>query len=272
MADLLSVPIEIIVIDDASDSKFIEVNKQLESLANQYHCLTQNIGRSGIRNRFQQYAKHEYCLFLDCDVMPAKDDFLSVYAKALQLSPMVMYGGRIFPVAPPDRNALLRWKYGSEIESKPAGVRNADPYRFFHSNNFLIRKSIFNQIQFDESLTGYGYEDSLLSYQLQEAGITVMHVDNPVLNLQIESTETYLGNIDESLQTLAAIREKYDIGRIVRLAKLFDQYKWLMSLMPVGLARSIRAKLLKGSLNLRMLQLYKLLRYKAALTDKRLHA
>jgi cellulose synthase/poly-beta-1,6-N-acetylglucosamine synthase-like glycosyltransferase len=268
MADQLSIPVEIIVIDDASQPEFIEANKQLTSLVNQYHHLPENIGRSRIRNSFLQYAKYDYCLFLDCDVMPAKEDFLSVYVKALELSPMVIYGGRIFPIERPDKKGQLRWKYGIEIESKPAELRNIDPYRYFHSNNFLIRKSIFQQIQFDESLTGYGYEDSLFSYQLQQAGIAVMHIDNPVLNLQIESTEQYLDNIDQSLQSLAAIRAKFDIGKTVRLAKFYDQYEWLLTMLPAALVQQVRRKLLKGELNLRLLQLYKLLRYKLSLRDK----
>lgn len=264
-ADKIDVAVEIIIIDDASDPIFRQQNKRVEKLVDQYIELSSNIGRSRIRNLFLKYIKHPYCLFLDCDVIPAGSNFLSEYSNHLHQSPSVIYGGRIFPEEAPVAEKRLRWKYGTEIESRSATKRQTDPYRNFHSNNFLISTTIFKNINFDESLILYGYEDSLLSYQLQTAGIKILHIDNPVLNLHIETTENFLKNIDDSLENLAAIQRKHDISKIVRLVKNSNQYKRLLAFTPAGTREMIRTKLLNGSLNLRLLQFYKLISYQAAI-------
>jgi glycosyltransferase involved in cell wall biosynthesis len=239
MAGQVSIPVEIIIIDDASNEEFQQQNTEVQHLVDQYHLLPSNIGRSRIRNQFIKYANYQYCLFLDCDVIPAKDDYLRVYADLLQESPNVIYGGRIFPKKAPSVESLLRWKYGTERECKDSSQRNADPYRNFHSNNFLIKKRILETIRFDESLTKYGYEDSLFSYHLQEHGIPVLHINNPVLN--------------------------HEISKVVHLVSLYEQYKGVINLLPAGLRKYIRKRLLNGSLDTRLLQLYKLLGYRSAL-------
>src|SRR5436189_2661628 len=78
-AEQVKVPVEIIILDDASDPSFLQQNKPLEKLADQYVIMPENLGRSGIRNQFLQYAMYDYCLFLDCDVIPVSANFLSVY-------------------------------------------------------------------------------------------------------------------------------------------------------------------------------------------------
>ena len=49
-AGLLSVPFEIVCIDDCSDEKFIKINKEICSKYGKYIELKENIGRSKIRN------------------------------------------------------------------------------------------------------------------------------------------------------------------------------------------------------------------------------
>jgi len=266
-ADQLKIPVEIVILDDASDPSFQQQNKEVEKLVDQYVTMPVNVGRSRIRNQFLQYARFEYCLFLDCDLIPAHPNFLSVYADRLDLSPTVIFGGRIFPESAPSTETLLRWKYGTEIESKTAAQRQADPYRHFHSNNFLIRKSVLETIRFEESLSGYGYEDSLFSLELKLAAIPVSHIDNPVLNLHIETTEKFLNHIDESMRNLVIIGRKHDVSDVVNLVNVFRKYQSFLFLLPDGYSTSIRNQLLKGNLNLRMLQVYKLLSYSRALND-----
>ena len=74
--------IEIIVIDDASNEKYLIKNaKIIEKI--KYIVLPQNIGRAKIRNRFLDYASYNYLLFLDSDTMPVSDKFIFNYIDTL---------------------------------------------------------------------------------------------------------------------------------------------------------------------------------------------
>ena len=62
-----SIEAEIIIVDDASDSQ-IESNHELQQLPFvTFEQLTQNIGRSKIRNYLASKARYNYLLFIDCD-------------------------------------------------------------------------------------------------------------------------------------------------------------------------------------------------------------
>ncbi|MBK8722468.1 MAG: glycosyltransferase family 2 protein [Saprospiraceae bacterium] len=78
----LEVPIEIVLIDDASNQEILAKNQSIASKVVNIE-LSENIGRSKIRNLFLQYAQHEYLLFLDCDVS-VPDSFLSNYIDWIQ--------------------------------------------------------------------------------------------------------------------------------------------------------------------------------------------
>src|SRR5690349_17906921 len=78
-----SIKAEIVVIDDASGPLFRTTNKALsEKYFVNYVQLEKNIGRSSIRNLFLLYVKSPLLLFLDCDVMPPDDRFISNYLSA----------------------------------------------------------------------------------------------------------------------------------------------------------------------------------------------
>ena len=261
--------VEIIVVDDASDASIREVNQRKEHLADQFICLPKNIGRSAIRNFLVEHARYEYQLFLDCDVLPLSKEFIVKYIHQLNSQPAVVYGGRVFPEHSPGKQQQLRWAYGKYIESKSATERKIDPYRNFHSNNFLIRKSIFETIQFDETFTGYGYEDSLFALRLKKSGITITHIDNPVMNVHIESNKTFLDQIDESMQNLVRMQSQVDMSPVVSLIPNAHRYQWIVRLLPVRFNRVLREQLANGSGNLQLLQLYKLLTWRRTARQRR---
>ena len=76
----INVPTEIIVIDDCSNL-FKDENQKVSKDA-KYIELSENIGRAKIRNRFLEYAKYKFLLFLDCDSLVVKNDFLLKYLDA----------------------------------------------------------------------------------------------------------------------------------------------------------------------------------------------
>ena len=86
---------EILLIDDASNREFVNINENLQSKVNQFIFLDKNIGRSKIRNLFLKYTNSEYLLFLDCDGKIINNNFLKTYFDFInKQNPDVIFGGR----------------------------------------------------------------------------------------------------------------------------------------------------------------------------------
>jgi GT2 family glycosyltransferase len=185
---------EIICLDDGSGNQYdhlFELNP-LAPTRIKYVRLETNIGRSAARNKLANLAQYAYLLFLDNDVMPLKQDFISFYLAVIEKYDVIC-GGRIYKETAPDNNLLkLHWKYGITRESKNASQRFSNPYAGFHSNNFAIKKSIYQRIKFDEILREYGHEDTLFGIELEKAGVKIIHIDNPVEHLDLENWDRFL--------------------------------------------------------------------------------
>ncbi len=216
---------ELILIDDASAEKHKKGNKDIFKKYN-YTELSENIGRARIRNLFPEKAKYDYLLFLDCDSLIIRNDFIQKYVNEISNAEKdIICGGRIYEKEAPGRNRYLRWKYGIQKESQSAEVRKQFPNRSFMTNNFLIRKNIFSNIRFEESLSQYGHEDTLFGYELKKAGIPITHIDNPTGNGDIEENGIYLEKTRKGLYNLAYITKLLNFDEdFISEVKLLDFY------------------------------------------------
>ncbi len=197
--------VELILIDDCSSSEYKERNKSVCN-KHRYIELEENIGRAKIRNLFLDHAQYDHLLFLDCDSSIPNKTFLSNYLKAIKKGESsIICGGRIYDSAKPDSNKLLRWKYGIEKESLSYEERMQQPNKSFMTNNFLISKTLLQEIKFDERLSEYGHEDTLFGFELKKRGIEINHIENPVLNGHLENNAEYLKKTEKSIHNLIAI-------------------------------------------------------------------
>lgn len=209
---------EIIVADDGSTEKeVITENKAISGLDDCHYIIRgENVGRSAIRNYLSQIAHQQWLLFIDGDMSLENDDFLRSY---LQISDeqKVVYGG--YKV---NGNAKENLRYKYEKHSEKAHSLNnrlKHPNKDFHTSNFLIYKELMLQYPLDKQYRGYGYEDVAYGKLLQEAGITISHIDNPVVFNQFESNEDFINKTEESIRTLKTHqKELQDYSRIIRLA------------------------------------------------------
>lgn len=255
---------EIITIDDHSDLKYKLINREI-CRENVYVELPENIGRSAIRNLFARYSTRKYLLFLDCDSIIENPAFLQNYFDVIENDPQVVCGGSRYSAYPPEREKMLRWKYGTLRECKTFTQRKKYPYRSFMTNNFLIGRSVFEKIRFDERLRGYGYEDTLFGYTLRQGGVRIDHIENPVINGGLESNVDYLAKTDEAMLNLADILKsgRYD-DKISEYISLLSFYKKLNShSRSISLAFNILRPLIvsmlsRGYVNLRLYDFYKL--------------
>lgn len=217
---------EIICLDDASNLIFLE-NERINDLPHcSYKKLETNIGRSKIRNLLAQKAKFDWLLFLDADVLPKKDTFISEYLPHINDEEKIVNGGLLYREEKPEKEKLLRWVYGKKREALTAERRQKKPYLSFLTLNFLIHKSIFKKVSFDETIPNFRHEDTLFSYNLMQKKIQIQHIDNPIYHLGLDNFEDAIQKEKESLTTLKHLIDNTLIPNdYLRISKLFATIK-----------------------------------------------
>ncbi len=210
-AEGLHAAVEILIGDDASPRHDVAVackrlNKEpgIRSLR-----APRNLGRAAVRNWLGKMASGEWLLFVDSDGMPPGPAFLRNYLQqAASGQADVVCGGIVHPSHLPSGGTNLRYRYERQAEKKhTAAARQKRPYASFRSFNFMIRRTTFLAHGFDETFHEYGYEDVLFGYQLSAAGVPIRHIDNPLLNCDLEDNPAFLKKTEEALHTLAKHKE-----------------------------------------------------------------
>ena len=198
---------EILIGDDASSQEFLDKYRSLEGGGVKIISSEKNIGRAAMRNKLALEASGDYLLFLDADLMltGTAEAFLQKYIAEIGAAEVICGGIKYAESIPSDPDKLLRWKYGRWREQLKASERNKRPYSDFSTFNVLIAKSVFSKIRFYEELKKYGHEDTLLGFQLKNAGISILHIDNTLLHEGIESNREYLDKVKLSLENLSML-------------------------------------------------------------------
>lgn len=226
-AEQLACPYEILVADDGSDEKIKLENRKMNALP---HCryieLEKNVGRARIRNILGGLAQYDRLLFMDCDGHVIRKDYLSRYLEA-SLHADVVCGGILHPDTLPLPEVSLRYRYEKKAEQQfTVEKRMQRPYGMFRSFNFMISRRAFELHPFDESFRDYGYEDVLLGQELEAGGIPILHIDNPLMNDDIETNPVFLRKTEEALRTLYLHRDKIrDDSGLLHLYKQLKQSK-----------------------------------------------
>src|SRR5574344_70043 len=226
---------EIILLDDASERYFQLINAKLDFFPNVTYLQNFiNVGRAVIRNTLASKAKYPYLLFLDCDAQISHPDYLKKYFAEIPTT--IVSGGTEYSSEKPAKNCRLRWTYGIKREHKSAKLRMINPNFSFTPFNFMIRADIFNETAFDESVKGYGHEDTLFGIELLRKGITVRHIDNPLIHLGLNTTDQYLLQIENAIQNLIIIQQKIaDSQQFIDSVALLKTYHKLRKIGLVSL-------------------------------------
>lgn len=231
------IPFEIICLDDASQ-KFTTENREISNLkSTTYTILEKNIGRSAIRNLLAQKAIYDNLLFLDADTIPVHENFISNYVAQINDSKKIVYGGIRYQDIQPSGNEVLRWIYGTEREALTVSDRNKSPYISFLTLNFLIKKSIFSEVNFNESIPNLRHEDTLFSFELMQNHIAIVHFENPVYHLGLENSQTFLRKSEEAVVALKNLTDSNLIStEYVKLSHYFQILKkyYLQPLVAFG--------------------------------------
>ena len=196
----------------------------------QYIQNQSNMGRAKIRNRLADAAQYPYLLFIDCDATVQHQDYIKKNLEAIekmQKEPLfVINGGIAYQAEKPDSKYFLRWYYGKKREEESADKRASQPYHHFTPFNVVITKSLFQCINFDESLTSYGHEDTLFGCQLKEQEIPYLHIDNHLIHNGLDTNEEFLKKIRVSIGNLTKLSEDQNINKhLLEDNKLLKAYR-----------------------------------------------
>ena len=236
--------VEVVCIDDHSSGYYQQQNKAIEEIA-KFVKLDQNVGRAKIRNMFLEQAQGEWLLFLDDDsVVP--ENFLKTYIKHMNNGEQVIVGGRTYDKTGDDQEHRLRYLYGTKVESQPAAVRRQHPYQSFMTNNFMIRREVMEKVKFDERIKKYGHEDTLFGYNLEVRRVPILHIDNAVVNGQVEDNVEFLHKTVEAVENLAMIYdfmwEDQRFCQSVRLLRVYGRVRRMgMQKLVYGVFRILKS-------------------------------
>jgi hypothetical protein len=108
------------------------------------------------------------------------------------------------------------------------------------TNNFVVPKAVMLNIPFDETVTTYGHEDTLFGFQLQAAGIDILHLDNPVLHIGLDEAAHWLEKQRIAIQNLYRLhRQNPDLHT--------QALRWWLRLHRTGLLQLVMPFLKKKS-------------------------
>jgi glycosyltransferase involved in cell wall biosynthesis len=259
----LHIDFEIIALDDASpNSQIKNANSQIHLEKFKFVQLEQNAGNAEARNILARSANFENLLFLDCDVLPVRNDFVKRYLE-FSGEPKIVCGGILYENLK-DKKYSLRWKFGKKHEEVSPMESQKNPYLNIRGCNFFIPKSLFLQHPFSTLYAGYGYVDTFFALSLEKAKIEAVHIDNPVFHLGLEENRIYVHKFEKSIQNAKwLIKTHPEMAEKLRLAQFYQKIKkWNLDLPVAWFYRIFKNQILNNlyseNPSLFLFQIYKL--------------
>lgn len=265
---------EILVADDGStDLSTIQKNRGINDLANcRYIEREKNVGRAAIRNFLAQQARYSWLLFIDSNMDVILPEYLSKYLKEIEelkdSQYGVIYGGYQIKRDEKTKERLrnnLRYIFESRgTQNGNYLERQSNPYRDFHTSNFLVKRSIIQEYPLDERFYHYGYEDVLWGKILKNNHIGIKHIDTPLGYDHFIGNMSFVTKTEESLRTLYQFREELQgYSKIIEYAQRLK--RWHLShlcqkLFPL-FSLPIKARLTGNKPSILWFNIYKLLYY-----------
>lgn len=247
--DKQALDVEIIVADDGSDQEARKQNKVISDWEGVFYFeKEENVGRSAIRNYLASKSTKEYILFIDADSEMASENFILNYINALNEG-KVICGGTAYGAKPTDKDFILRYVYGINREVRSVEERRSNPYRSFSANNFCIERALFLRHQFDEQIKSYGHEDTLLGLALKKEGITIHHIDNPLVHIGLEPAMDFIEKTNFGLENLILIlNNRPELNEMTEEVKVLNYFFVLKKWKVIGLFSFLFSVFQKGLL------------------------
>ena len=129
----------------------------------------------------------------------------------------------------------------------------------------MIDKQLFLDTGFDQGLKGYGYEDLLFAKRLQQKGIEVKHIANPIVHLQLDEADQFLDKTLNAIKNLKKLNAS-GVHLGTRLESAATRLRSLgLSRLALGILSmresAIIRNLKSANPRMRLMDYYKLLHY-----------
>lgn len=201
-ADELGIKYEILTQDDNSQY-FRSENEKINSLSNcHYEVNTQNIGRGKNINLLCSKANEDYVLIMESDSFPENKNYLKNYLASIKNDTSIIFGGVKYPETVPEKDKLLRWKYGHARETKSLKERLKNNYSFVFTWNLLLRKEMLLKYPFPEFIREYGYEDAVFIKTLRLNSVPITHIENHLIHYNNENSIDFIKKTEKAVNTL----------------------------------------------------------------------
>lgn len=255
---------EIICLDDKSNREITASNLSVEELSNTTYKLSNtNNGIAVNRQILVDMAIYEWIILIDADVELKDENYITNYLNVLNKGCDFVFGGFDYKNIVPQKSHLLRWKYGKKHEALLANSRNINPYKVIIAANMLAKKTCYKNLKLDSLGNNYAM-DYFFGALLKENNEKVLHIDNQVYHLGIESSAKYLRKKELAVETLLRLYSNQQINKhsndllkafvFSKKIKLNYLFSWTYSIL-----NSTLRKNLTGNIPfIKLLQLYKL--------------
>ena len=189
--------VEVIIYDDGSgDEHLTNLMSDAVTEFSGAACLISahfNEGRSAARNRLQEVARSEWLLFLDADMLPDHEAFLTRYLEAIskRTEPALIVGGFSLDQADSQPSTALHRAQSIASECVGASTRNENPPRYVFTSNVLAHRQIMDAVPFDAAFKGWGWEDVDWGVRVGSR-FDVLHIDNTATHLGLDPAKTLI--------------------------------------------------------------------------------
>lgn len=200
---------EIIVLDDGSgdDALAKRIAGRIERLRlpARFIRLASNEGRAKGRNRLASHARAGHFLFLDSDMLPDPENFLARWAALAEGENMpIAFGGFTLEQTPLRPEHALHRAMALKSDCTPAPERAKSPEKHVFTSNLLVRRDVFQAVEFDEGFTGWGWEDVEWAMRVGRRH-PILHIDNSASHLGLDTAPAMAAKYEQSASNFARV-------------------------------------------------------------------
>jgi glycosyltransferase involved in cell wall biosynthesis len=200
---------EIIVLDDGSGDEALarRIAGRIERLRlpARFIQLTSNEGRSKGRNRLASHARAGHFLFLDSDMLPDHENFLARWAALAEgENTPIAFGGFTLDQTPLRPEHELHRVMALRSDCIPAPERARSPEKHVFTSNLLVRRDVFETVEFDEDFTGWGWEDVEWAMRVGRDH-PILHIDNSATHLGLDTAPAMAAKYEQSASNFARV-------------------------------------------------------------------
>lgn len=200
---------ELILLDDGTNDSELTARLiariEASALPIRLITLSKNEGRSVGRNRLAASARGSSLLFLDSDMRPDHDRFLTTWADlAATADTAVAFGGFSLLQAPDEARFAVHRRMATRSDCLSHHQRALQPEKHVFTSNLLVRRDVFEAEAFDPGFTGWGWEDVEWAMRVSRR-FKVEHIDNPATHMGLDTVESLAAKYEQSAPNFARV-------------------------------------------------------------------